>query len=53
MELLFTFCAHDPAEIRQEMNVESALSVGRLERLGSRRSAGGEASEMLELLPVS
>lgn len=35
------------------MNVESELSVGRLERLGSRHSGGGEASEMVELLPVS
>lgn len=53
MELLFTFCAYDPTEIRWEMNVESALSVERPECLGSRHSRAGEAPEMAELLPVS
>lgn len=53
MELLFTSCAYDPTEIRWEMNVESALSVGRPECLGSRHSRAGEAPEMAELLPVS
>lgn len=53
MELLFTFCAYDPTEIRQEMNVELALSVGRLECLGSRHSRAGEAPEMAQRLPVS
>lgn len=52
-ELLFTFCAYDSAEIRQEMIVESALSVVRLRCLGSRHSfcrsvwnAGSESSDM-------
>lgn len=52
-ELLFTCCAYDPTEIRWEMNVESALSVGRLGCLSSRHSCAGEAPEMAELLPVS
>lgn len=46
MELLFTFCAYDPVEIRQEMIVESALSVVGLRCLGSRHSFAGEESEM-------
>lgn len=46
MELLFTFCAYDPTEIRQEMIVESVLSVVRLRRLGSCHSFA-EAYEMV------
>lgn len=52
MELLFSLCADDPTEMSWEMNVESALSAGRLERLRIRHSCAGEAPETVELLPV-
>lgn len=45
MELLFTSCAYDPTEIRQEMNVETVLSAERLRCLGGRHSFAGEVSK--------